>query len=250
MRRVVLVVLAALALGSPVWAQKPADVEKAIFEASGAFRKKKSVGPLVREATLDTIAQKHAQAMARVDRYGDDDKNGHVLDGKGPMDRVKEGGYKFALMAENVGWNKGFRSPSAKIMKDWIGSPPHHKNLVQKDVTETGIGAARGRSGRWYFVQLFARPASQQTTVKVAIENRTKDVIKFRIGSGSGARDYELKAGQKGTYHHHQPTDKVPIRIIWPDSDTPSTSDLADQASYAFVEKKGKFAFEKVGSLP
>ena len=31
---------------------------------------------------LIVIAQKHARNMARQDKFGDSDKNGHVLDGK------------------------------------------------------------------------------------------------------------------------------------------------------------------------
>jgi uncharacterized protein YkwD len=30
--------------------------------------------------------------------------------------------------------------------------------MLLPDVSEIGVGAAQGKSGRWYFVQLFGRP--------------------------------------------------------------------------------------------
>ena len=30
--------------------------------------------------------------------------------------------------------------------------------MLLPDVTELGVGAAQGNSGRWYFVQVFGRP--------------------------------------------------------------------------------------------
>jgi uncharacterized protein YkwD len=248
MQRPVILLLACSVLlaGQPARAQKPADVEKAIFESSNAYREKKEVGKLSREATLDKIAQGHAQAMARMDRYGDDDRNGHIVDGKGPRDRVKAGGYEFLYLAENVGWNRGFKDPAGKIMNDWIRSPLHQKNLLTKTVTQTGIGAAKSKSGRWYFVQLFARPFPKTIRIKVAIENRTGQTIKFQIGSNR----YELKADQKATFNHSQAAGKVQIRITWPDVEAAQTSELADKTRYAFVEKKkGVFEFTKVGAL-
>jgi len=246
MQRVAILVLAVPLLAQPVRAQKPADVEKAILTAANAYRAKNGAGKLARDATLDAIAQKHAQALARVDKFGDNDRNGHILDGKDFTDRAKAGGYKPAYLAENVGWNKGFKDPAAKIMKDWIGSPPHRKNLVEKMANQTGIGAARGKSGRWYFVHLFGLPLTEQTMIKAALENRTKQTIKFTIGT----KKYELKAGEKAVFTHSQPSGKVQISITWPNAKKAETSDLDDKIRYAFEEtKKGGFEFKKVGAL-
>ena len=244
--RPVAILLLVLLFGQPASAQKPAEVEKAIFVAANAYREKHDAGKLTRDATLDGIAQKHAQAMAKLDRYGDDNKNGHILDGKGPSDRARAGGYAFAYLAENVGWNIRSTGPAERIMKDWIASPPHRKNLVGRTVTQTGIGAAQGKSGRWYFVQMFGRPLSQITSIKVAIENRTRRVIKFAIGPTK----YELKPSQKGVYTSYRAEGKIQVRISWPGVETAQTSDLADKTHYAFAEKKkGGFEFVKVGAL-
>jgi uncharacterized protein YkwD len=44
------------------------------------------------------------------------------------------------------------------MMDGWKNSPGHRRNLLLAQVTEIGVGAAKGRSGRWYFVQLFGSP--------------------------------------------------------------------------------------------
>src|SRR4051812_42741724 len=92
-------------------AQTPAKLEEAVLVASNAHRAKNDKGKLRIDATLNKIAQAHAQAMARRNLYGDGDKNGHYLDGKGPVDRAKAGGYKYAELLENVGWNTGHKDP-------------------------------------------------------------------------------------------------------------------------------------------
>jgi hypothetical protein len=240
-----LVCAALVLLAQPARAQKPAAVEKVIFDSTNVFRQKTSREKFVREATLDKVAQGHAQAMARLNKYGDDDKDGHILDGKDVVARVKGSGYESVYLAENVGWNQGFRDPAAKMMKDWIGSPAHRVNLLNADVTQIGIGVARSKTGRWFFVQVFGRPRSQQTNLKVQIENQTNQTIQFRIGM----KDYELKAGQKGMYGHFQPAGAIQIRISWPGADKPEVADLADKTRYALKEKKDGFEFARVGSL-
>jgi hypothetical protein len=242
MRRMLVVGVLLLA-AAVARADTSAQIEKKILEQGNAHRVKKDVAKLVIDDKLKAIAQAHARALARADKYGDDDKDGHILDKKGPQDRVKAGGYKYARFAENVGYNFGHKEPAEKMMKDWLASSAHEKNLTDKDFTQTGIGAAKGESGRWYFVQLFGRPLSQQTTVEAVIENRTKHTIAFTLGS----KKYELKADQKAKFSHYQSSGEIKIAITWPGSKESESMALADKAHYAFVEKKkGVFAFEKV----
>jgi hypothetical protein len=238
-----LVLLLDLGLGSAAGAETPAEIEKKILEAANDYRAKNDVGKLVIDNRLNRIAQLHAKALAKADKFGDDDRNAHVLDGKGPLDRVKAGKYEFARITENVAYNIGSRDPAEDAMKGWIASPGHQKNLVDKLVTQTGIGAAKGASGRWYFVQMFGRPLRRQTLVEVQIENQTEKPIRFRIGANSHA----LKPGGKGSYVYRQAAGKVKIRITWPGASKEEIADLEDVTSYAFRYKK-EYSFEKIES--
>ncbi|MFO0928634.1 MAG: CAP domain-containing protein [Gemmataceae bacterium] len=242
----IVLVLLAVVIGTvpPVRGEASADIETAILDATNAYRAKNDRGKLALDATLAKIAQKHARAMATRDTYGDEDKNGHILDGKGPADRTKEGGYAYARIAENVGWNKGHADPAATMMQGWIDSPGHRKNLLDEELTEIGIGAAQGTSERWYFVQLFGRPQRQQTRVAVTIENRTGETVPLQVGTGK----YELGAGYTGTYRVTQPSGKVRFTIRWPGDDAgEATGTLTDGARYVMEKKDGKYVFRQSG---
>jgi uncharacterized protein YkwD len=75
-------------------ADDTAKLRKALFQGVNELRAEgKASLPLARNAKLDAAAQKHAENMARQDKYGDDSKTGHVLDGKGRVERMKAEGH-------------------------------------------------------------------------------------------------------------------------------------------------------------
>ena len=132
--------------------------EQKVIEGTNAFRRRSGLAALDPDVRLITIAQAHAHNMARQDKFGDSDKNGHVLDGKGMEYRIKAGGYDFGRVAENVGFENVRSDPAVAMLDGWKNSTGHRRNMLLPDVTEIGVGAALGKSGRWYFVQLFGRP--------------------------------------------------------------------------------------------
>lgn len=148
-----------LSLAAVASAQQPDAVEKQILTDVNAYREKNDLPKLSLDKKLEAIAQAHARGMAKLDKYGDDDKNGHFFDGKGPKERVEDAKYDFRLLGENVGWNVGEKDPADAIFRMWLKSEPHEKNIAHKGFTHLGLGAAKSKSGKWYFVQLFAKPA-------------------------------------------------------------------------------------------
>lgn len=142
--------------------------ENRVIEATNAFRSDRGLATLRPNARLIAIAQNHARNMARKDRYGDSDRNGHVLDGRNVEYRIKAGGYPFARIAENVGYQLNRPDSVASMMDGWKGSRGHRRNMLEPELTEIGVGAAQGKSGRWYFVQVFGRPASAASAVRTS----------------------------------------------------------------------------------
>ena len=78
---------------------KVSGIEQKIIEATNSFRKENRLSPVKPDVRLIVIAQQHARNMAHQDRFGDTDKNGHVLDGKGLDHRIQVGGYTFARVS-------------------------------------------------------------------------------------------------------------------------------------------------------
>lgn len=134
------------------------SLEQKVIQGTNAFRDENRLAPLKPNVQLIVVAQSHAHNMARQDRFGDSDQNGHVLDGKQFEDRIKVSGYPFTRVAENVGYQLNKPDPSAAMMQDWKNSTGHRRNMLTAELTEIGVGAAQGKSGRWYFVQVFGHP--------------------------------------------------------------------------------------------
>ena len=150
----VAICLAELGGGSPAGEKKPfqhsADETK-IFELTNQERKTKKVAALVLSPALSKIARAHSENMAR------QGKTAHVLDEKDYDDRVRDAGYKFTALAENVG-SGGGGATLEMIMKAWMDSEGHRVNILNADYTEVGVGLARDANGRVYATQIFAHP--------------------------------------------------------------------------------------------
>ncbi|MEO8627267.1 MAG: CAP domain-containing protein [Betaproteobacteria bacterium] len=138
--------------------------EQRIIQATNAFRAENKLAPLKPKVQLIITAQNHARNMARQDKFGDTDKNGHVLDGHGFDYRIQVSGYPFERVAENVGYQLRHQDAVGDMMTDWKKSPGHRRNMLIPELTEIGTGAAQGKSGRWYFVQVFGRPLPAKQT--------------------------------------------------------------------------------------
>jgi uncharacterized protein YkwD len=155
--------IAVFALLLPAAAQDQDEITKLrddLHKQINDLRAKDNVAALKRNAKLDEMAQKHAENMAAQDKYGDDGKNGHILDGKDPADRLKVSGYKAMEFGENVAYARAKTGPMAVegTVAGWDNSPPHHKNFMNGRFVDTGIGLAQGKSGTWYFCQTFGKP--------------------------------------------------------------------------------------------
>jgi len=111
------------------------------------------VNPLLQEA-----AQNHADNMARQDRYGDTDTDGHILDGHDVVYRVRVVGYRWSSLGEIVAFNAGFPDPVQELMDQWWNSPPHRAIMLTGGFKEVGVGVASGASGRTYGAVVFAAP--------------------------------------------------------------------------------------------
>jgi uncharacterized protein YkwD len=153
---------------SLVGAQESETVDKwrdDLHKAINDLRAEGKVAPLKRNAKLDAAAQKHAENMARQYKFGDDLKNLHVLDGKGPVERLAVEQYAFTQFGENIaftgpgasGKTKG-DTAVASALKFWQGSAIHYKNVMNTGFSESGMGMAQTKAGKWYVCAVFASP--------------------------------------------------------------------------------------------
>jgi len=158
-------------------------VAKAIVERTNAFRKKEGREPVVSDGALTATAKEFAQFMAKSDKYG------HTADGRQPSERAKEQKYDFCIVLENIAYAFDSRGFSDNKLTDgfvtgWEKSPGHRRNMLDMDVTETGVAVARSeKTGHYYAVQMFGRPAS--AAIAFGIANHSERAVEYTVGDQS-----------------------------------------------------------------
>ncbi len=162
--------------------KQKADLEKVakgIVERTNAFRKEQERSPVTVSPKLTAAARYFAGYMAANDRFG------HTADGNRPGDRAKKHGYDYCIVLENIAYEydpQDFETNdlAARFVKAWEESPGHRRNMLDPDVTQTGVAVARSqKSGYYYAVQMFGRPHSQAITFRIA--NRAGAEVQYTI---------------------------------------------------------------------
>jgi uncharacterized protein YkwD len=139
-------------------APDPVAAAQSLLQQMNGYRQSAGLKALASNTLLMQVAQAHANNMARQDKYGDSDVNGHILDGHDVVYRVAQVGYRWATLGENVAYNFGYADPTGQLMLQWWNSPEHKANILGSKYTVVGIGVATGASGRTYGVMVFASP--------------------------------------------------------------------------------------------
>ena len=133
------------------------EVEARVVALVNDFRAEHGLNPLEREPRLDQAAQYFGGYMA--DRRTLE----HTADGNTPAARVKQLGYAYCVIAENIAYEYSSRGFTAErlarnFVEGWRDSPTHRANMLDAAVTQTGLGVARSGKGEYYAAQIFGRP--------------------------------------------------------------------------------------------
>ncbi len=135
--------------GDPAKKFELSELEKELLQLTNEERKKEKLPPLKANPLLFKVARAHAANMAK------QGKMEHNLDGKTPGQRLKQAGYKYGFSGENIASGD---YPLAVVMKAWMESAGHRKNILGKNFTEIGLGIVKDPKGVPYFAQVFAKP--------------------------------------------------------------------------------------------
>jgi uncharacterized YkwD family protein/spore coat assembly protein SafA len=74
-----------------------------------------------------------------------------------PFDMMKNFGIAYSTAGENIAM--GQKTP-ADVMKGWMNSEGHRKNILSPSYTEIGVGYAVNSKGSTYWTQMFIKPRS------------------------------------------------------------------------------------------
>jgi uncharacterized protein YkwD len=164
--------------------QTAVDLEQAarrILQLTNEFRRQESDRNLIVDEHLREAARYFARYVAEAARLD------HKADGSTPGARAKKYGYDYCIIAENLAYeyrSDGFTTDTlaVSIVEGWKRSPEHRKNMLQPDVTQTGVALAGSRTkpGYFYAVQMLGRP--QSSAIHFEIANRSNSAIRYQIG--------------------------------------------------------------------
>jgi len=160
-----------------------AQATKLIIDSTNAFRKEEGRSPVTVNAKLTETARSFADFIARTNKYG------HNADGNRPADRAKKHGYDYCIVLENIAYqynSRGFTTQELArgFFEGWKNSPGHRRNMLDPDVTETGVAITHSeKSGYYYAVQMFGRPKS--LAIEFRLSNQADAPIEYKIASQS-----------------------------------------------------------------
>lgn len=130
--------------------------EKEILELTNKERAKHGLQPLRWDESLSFAARYHAQDMATENYFEHDSydrKNGRLRKSCTIFNRI-EAFANYGYLAENISAGK---TDPADVVKGWMDSEGHRKNILNKDMTLLGVGYYEGDDSKYtsYWVQNF-----------------------------------------------------------------------------------------------
>jgi uncharacterized protein YkwD len=140
--RLAAMVMVGILLCWPAYSQTPTlRAERDLFAAVNQARRAQGLAQLRWDESLATAARRHAEVMAERGSAQ------HGFEGEPSLSaRVKQAGAHFSWLSENV-----IQGPSTEFIHvQFMKSPPHRANILDRDMDSIGIGVVEQRG------QLFA----------------------------------------------------------------------------------------------
>lgn len=228
---------ASSSLAEPVQSANLSQVEKLIVAKTNEFRQEQGRAPVKTNPLLTETVREFAAFMARTDKFG------HEADGKQPSDRARKHKYDYCVIAENIAYeysSEGFSTAdlATRFVEGWKKSPGHRKNMLDPDVTETGVAVAQSeKSGKYYAVAMFGRPKS--AAIEFTIKNETDAEVKYKLGD-------ETLALPTSSIRTHELCRSAELKFEWSeDEGQPQTLRPGPGDRYVVTKKAGKFTVRK-----
>ena len=121
-----------------------------VVDRTNAERARHGLPPLALDARLAAAAQAHSADMMRRDFFAHESPDGRQV-----WDRAVAEGYAYRKVAENIA--AGQRTAD-EVVRGWMESDGHRANILDRDLTQIGVGRAEGGSYGVYWTQVFGTP--------------------------------------------------------------------------------------------
>ncbi len=126
-----LLLSAPAAFASP---SKPSSAEAGLLASMNQTRAAHGLAQLTLDPTLIRAARSHSLDMLRRDYFA----HGSFLS------RMLSFNARGPVVGENLAWGAGSFASPATVIREWLQSPEHRRNLLRPGYRRIGIGAAIG----------------------------------------------------------------------------------------------------------
>jgi uncharacterized protein YkwD len=126
-----------------------ATLEHTVFNHINLYRLSKGMRPLSHHPGLAATARTHSGAMAG---------GAKAMNHDGMRDRLMPhmASYGYRAGGEILAFYRGAGDPAQTAMRSWINSY-RHKDVMEDDYANIGVGVTQRADGAWYFTVLFVR---------------------------------------------------------------------------------------------
>lgn len=122
-------------------------MEKEVLALVNSVRAENGLNALSWAEDVANVARAHSSDMINRSFFSHTNP-----DGLSSFDRLRNSGISYGTAAENIAY--GQRSAS-EVMNSWMNSSGHRANILNKNVTEIGVGAIKNKNGTIYWTQMF-----------------------------------------------------------------------------------------------
>ncbi len=122
-----------------------------IVELVNEERMSQGLPPVTTNAVLTDMASNYACEMIDGDFFD----HTSPITGSTVGSRALQAGYFFKKVGENLA---GGQTSPEQAMSEWMASPGHRENILDRDFIEMGTAVRTGGNYGWYWVQEFGLP--------------------------------------------------------------------------------------------
>lgn len=97
------------------------------------------------------VARLHSVNMAEKDFFSHRGADGLMVDQRADKARL----FNWTAIGENIAFMQGYPKPGEMAIEQWLLSASHRNNLLNPRWTQTAIGIAVTKDGKYYFTQVF-----------------------------------------------------------------------------------------------
>ncbi len=128
------------------------DIEKDVFDAVNSERVKQGLPALSWADDVSSVSRNHSRDMGINGFFSHEN-----LRGQTPFNRIDEAGIKYSAAGENLGLTYNYPNQVHEMVREWMNSPSHRKNILEPEYEESGIGVYKSLNGTYYYTQMFIK---------------------------------------------------------------------------------------------